>query len=309
MSADFQSFIRPMMAKRADEPFDREDWMFELKFDGYRAVSELNGPHVRLYSRNELNFAGHYPTVVHALKALNLHAVFDGEIVALNSEGHQGFQYLQQSLMDSSIRHQYFIFDMLESNGENIRERPLIERKKMLCDVLKENEVLRYSEHIKKEGKELFKLAVKAGMEGIMAKKMESFYYDGIRTGDWLKIKHHHQQEAIIIGYNAPKASRKYFGSVLLAEYHDHELIYIGNMGTGFDDATLKSLYEAMQPLRIDHPPVKKFIRSRYTTWVKPVLVCAVKYTEKTQDGYLRFPVFLGMRPDKSPDEVVNDQS
>ncbi|HLP57752.1 MAG TPA: non-homologous end-joining DNA ligase [Candidatus Deferrimicrobium sp.] len=301
-------YIKPMLAKTSKEPFDDNEWLFEIKHDGYRAIAELNKEHIKLYSRNGLNFGKNYPIIVEALKQLNLYAVLDGEIVALNSDGRQGFQFLQQSGVDPSVSLQYYVFDMLELNGENIRGLPLLDRKKRLKEVLKENEVIRYSEHVKKKGKKLFKLAVELNLEGIMAKRMDSTYCDGARSNNWLKIKNLHEEEAIIIGYTEPKGSRKYFGALLLAVYDNKELTYIGHTGTGFTEATLKSLYEVMKPLKTPHPPIKKVVKPRESvTWIKPVLVCNIKFSEKTGEGFLRHPVFLGLRKDKSAGEVIKE--
>ncbi|MCU0287941.1 MAG: non-homologous end-joining DNA ligase [Acidobacteria bacterium] len=300
-------YIKPMFAKTTEKPFDDNEWLFEIKYDGYRAVAELNKEKVKLYSRNGLNFAVNYPGVTAALKKLNLCAVLDGEIVALDDEGHQGFQNLQRVGMDPSIHVQYYVFDLLEYNGENMRELPLLERKERLKKILKQNQIIRYSDHVKKKGKKLFQLAVELNYEGIMAKRMDSEYCDGVRTGNWLKIKNLHEEEAIIVGFTAPRGGRKYFGALLLAVYNKNkELTYIGHTGTGFTEASLKSLYQEMKPLKISQPPIKRIVKPREpVTWIKPVLVCNVKFSEITSEGVLRIPVFLGLRRDKSAEEVI----
>lgn len=303
-----KNYIKPMLTKLVEKPFDGDEWLFEIKFDGYRAVAELNKQHVRLYSRNGLDFGQNYPSVVKALKKLNLHAVIDGEIIAIDKEGCHGFQVLQESQEDSSIRQQYYVFDLIELNGENTRDLPLIERKKKLHVIFKENDVIRYSEHEIKNGKKLFNWASKVDFEGIIAKRIDSSYSDGTRNGNWLKIKHHKSEEAVIIGYTEPKGSRHHFGSLLLAEYDDNKLTYVGNTGTGFTESTIKNLSEKMKPLEIEDSPIEEPIkRNRHITWLKPKLVCNVKYAEKTKGGNLRQAVFLGLRKDKSPKEVKKE--
>jgi len=297
-----------MLARIADKPFDDKNWLFELKFDGYRAIAEINRGSVRLYSRNGLSFRALYPPVFEELKKFEIRAIIDGEIVALDDEDMPRFQLLQQFGENPSIRLLYYVFDLLEVNGKNIRSLPLIERKQTLRRLIRDTDVIRYSDHVEQKGKKFFELVVQKDFEGIIAKRLDSEYYDGRRTGDWLKIKHHHEQEAIIIGFTEPWGGRKNFGALVLGVYVNKKLTYIGHTGTGFNERTLKELYEKMKLLEIDHSPIREWVPvNEPVTWIKPVLVASIQYSEWTQDGYMRHPVFLGLRKDKTAREVVRE--
>ena len=305
----FSKYIKPMLAKSGGQPFDSEDWLFEIKLDGYRAIAEVNNDKVRLYSRNGLDFSNHYPTVFEALKKLKTDAIFDGEIVALDNNNHTSFQQLQHVSDDPTIAVYYYIFDLLEYNGDDIRNLPLIERKKILQKLLKKNNQIRYSDHIEKDGKDFFKLIKKQNLEGMIAKRSNSTYQSEKRNGDWLKVKYHHEQEAVIAGFTAPKGSRKFFGALLLAVYEKGKLKYAGNVGSGFDDKTLKELHEKMKPLIIEESPFSQKIPGLTSiTWIKPKLVANIKFTEWTENESMRHPVFLGLRIDKNAKEVIKEK-
>ncbi len=304
----YDHYIKPMFATSGGKPFDSSDWVFEIKYDGYRAVAGLNKTKVKLYSRNGLDFQHDYPRVFDGLQKLNLRAVLDGEIVALDENDKPSFQLLQQIADDPSIPLHYYVFDLLELNGKNLRHLPLLQRKEMLRKILKSNEVIRYSDHVEGTGKKFFKLVVKNNLEGMMAKKSDSIYLDGRRSSDWLKVKHHNEQEVIIVGFTAPAGGRKFFGSLLLAVYKKKKLIYAGHAGTGFNDMMLRDLFTKMKSLQTDHSPFIEKISSRTAvTWIRPVLVCNVKFSEWTQGGQMRHPVFLGLRKDKKASEVEKE--
>ena len=304
----YAHYIKPMLAKTGDEPFDGEEWIFEIKFDGYRAIAEVDKKKIKLYSRNGLDFSADYPRVFEALKKLKLHAVLDGEIAALDKQDRPSFQLLQQIADDASIPLVYYVFDLLEWNGKDVKHYPLVERKELLRKIIKSGEVIRYSDHVEKEGKKFFKLIVKKDMEGMIAKKRDGIYGPGRRSADWLKIKHHHEQEAIIVGFTEPKGGRKHFGSLLLAVNEKGKLKYVGGAGTGFNDKTLKELFGKMKPLAMNHSPFAQRIPANGPiTWIKPVLVSNIKFSEWTQGGQMRHPVFLGLRKDKKANEVVKE--
>ncbi|MDB5226459.1 MAG: ligase [Bacteroidota bacterium] len=306
---NYMDYIKPMFATSGGKPFSSGDWIFELKLDGFRAIAELNKGKEKLYSRNGLDFSKDYPAVFSALKKLNLKAILDGEIVALDKNNSPSFQLLQQTMIDPSIQLAYYVFDILQLNGKDLTRLPLIERKEILKKSLQPNEVIRYSDHIEKEGKKFFELVIKKNIEGMMAKKKDSLYMPGRRSADWLKVKHHHEQEAIIIGFTEPKGGRKHFGSLLLAVYHNGELKYVGNAGTGFNDQGLKDVFDKMKPLTVDRSPVKEKIPATGdVTWIKPKLVSNIKFTEWTNGGQMRHPVFLGLRKDKSAREVIKER-
>jgi bifunctional non-homologous end joining protein LigD len=297
--------IKPMLAKETSGAFDDKDWLFEIKWDGYRAITQKNKSSILLYSRNGLSFKETYPIVVDQLKLIKQDVILDGEIVVLNEEGKPDFQFLQQYSENQNRPIQYQVFDLLELNGKNTRGLELIERKELLKKIIPENEVIRYSDYIMANGKSFFEVTKEKNLEGIMAKKIDSLYFPGKRTADWLKIKHHKTQEAIIAGYTAPAGSRKYFGALILAFKEGAHFKYIGHTGTGFSVAGLKKMYNMLQPLVQKQSPFNEKVRTNSPlTWVKPHLICEVKYSEITADGKFRHPVFLHLREDKNINEV-----
>jgi bifunctional non-homologous end joining protein LigD len=190
--------------------------------------------------------------------------------------------------------------------GKSILHLPLVERKEIARKLIPESNIIRYADHVDESGIEFFEKAVAMDLEGIIAKRAQSIYVPGKRTGDWLKIKHHNTQEAIIAGFTSPRKSRQYFGALILGIMHHGKLRYIGHTGTGFSDQTLKTVYGKLKPLiRPTSPFEKKITVNSPVTWVEPVWVCNIKYTEMTQEGILRHPVFMGLRVDKKPEEAT----
>jgi bifunctional non-homologous end joining protein LigD len=304
-SKKVQGFIKPMLARQTEKAFDDKDWLFEIKWDGYRAIADKTKKEILLYSRNGLSFQQTYPIVVDQLKKIKADAILDGEIVVLNDEGKLDFQFLQHYSENQNHPIQYYIFDLLQLNGEDTTALPLIERKGLLQKIIPENPVIKYSDHILKNGKSFFQVSEEQNLEGIMAKKIDSKYYPGKRTSDWLKIKNHKTAEAIIAGYTPPEGSRKYFGSLILALREKNKFIYAGNAGTGFNQQSLQELYDLLQPLVQNKSPFSEKIKNNSSaTWVKPEIICEVKYSEVTADGKFRHPVFLHLRNDKTVDEI-----
>jgi bifunctional non-homologous end joining protein LigD len=298
------TYIKPMLARLHDEAFDDNNWIFEIKWDGYRAIAEVKKDNVKLYSRNGLSFLELYPKIPMALMKLRREVVLDGEIVALNKDNKPDFQKLQQYNGSGPIA--YYAFDCLSVDGRSIAHLPLIERKQILKELLGDNDVIRYSDHVRAKGKDFFKKASTLDLEGIIAKKADSTYNFGKRNGDWLKVKNHNTQEAIIVGYTPPKGSRTFIGSLVLAIREKDHYKYAGHTGTGFTNEALKTLYAKLQPLVTGHAPFdKKIPLHSKVTWVKPSLVCNVKFTEITADGIMRHPVFQGLRIDKAASEVT----
>ena len=203
-------FITPMLAKETDKPFDDKHWLFEIKWDGYRAISEIKQGEVELYSRNGNSFNTSYPIVFNALKKLKDDLVLDGEIVVLNEDGKSDFQKLQHYADNTQYPICYYVFDVLSVNGHSTYQLPLIKRKKILQQIIPKNEVIKYSDHIIENGKSFFAAAKKKDMEGIMAKKADSEYQPGVRTNEWLKIKHHKSEDLNITGFTKPTGSRKH---------------------------------------------------------------------------------------------------
>ena len=299
-----------MLATLADKAFDNKEFIFEVKWDGYRAIAEWDNQQLKFYSRNGLSFTDKFPSIVRALQKIKHNVVLDGEIVLLNSEGQPDFQELQHYDNHQEQNLVYYVFDLLFLDQKSVQHLPLIQRKELLKDLLlvTNNPVLKYSDHVIGEGKEIYKAAVAKNLEGIMAKKADSLYSIGIRSREWLKIKNQQSREAIIVGYTQPRNSRKYFGALIMAQYVNGALQYMGHTGTGFNEQTLKDLWEKMQPLVIKQSPfIKKVKVNMPVTWIKPKLVSQISYTETTKDGLLRHPVFQGLRDDKSINEVIKE--
>jgi bifunctional non-homologous end joining protein LigD len=298
-------YIQPMLATAVDKPFNNKEWLFELKLDGYRAVAEIRDGEVLLYSRNGLSLAEKYKSIVSALRKMKTNMVLDGEIVMLNEDNRPDFQKLQNYKENKNYPLIYYVFDLLSLKGVALTNLPLVERKQKLKKLIKKQGVIRYSDHIEEYGIDLFKMVKEVDQEGIMAKKIDSYYMPGARTKDWLKIKYHKTQEAIIVGFTQPKGSRLHFGSLLLAQYKSGKLQYIGNAGTGFTDRLLIDLMKKMKPLISRQSPFDYNIKSNSAvTWVKPLLVCEVAYSEMTKDGMLRHPVYKGLRPEKNSQSI-----
>ncbi|MBA3900768.1 MAG: DNA ligase, partial [Bacteroidetes bacterium] len=267
--------IKPMLATAIDKPFNKKDWVFEIKWDGYRAMATVNHGEVHLYSRNDKSFNQKFSAISDALKEIKASAIFDGEVVALDDNGMPSFQLLQ-NYKDEELHLVYYIFDLLWLNGEDLRDLPLLERKEKLEELLKSvnNNQIAYSSHIAETGEDFFKVLEYRGLEGIMAKRAAGKYYSGRRTKEWLKIKTQKRQEAIICGYNEPQGSRKHFGSLMLGVYNEQgELQFIGSSGGGFDQNMLKDLKEKLDKLKTNASPFKNPPKLKNKiTWVKPQL-------------------------------------
>jgi len=298
-----------MLATLVDEPFDDDNWLFEIKWDGYRAIGSLINGKADLYSRNNISFKEKYAPVSKALEDFAVNAVVDGEIVCLDEYGLSRFQYLQNWQRDAQGELGYYIFDLLWLDGYDITSLPLVERKKILRQVIPESNVIRYSDHVERNGKEFFEIAKKQGLEGIIAKNTNSSYEFDSRSRNWLKIKTTAQQEAIICGFTAPRHGRQYFGALVLGVYENGELVYAGHTGSGFTQKTLKETWDRLRPLITDKCPFSKKPKTNMpATWVKPKLICEVKFQEWTQEHIMRVPIFLGLRIDKKVTEVKQEK-
>jgi bifunctional non-homologous end joining protein LigD len=302
---------RPMLATLVNEPFDDKKWVFETKWDGFRLITEKRGSAVRLWSRNGIDVTARYSVLLPALQKIEGSCVMDGELCALDAHGRSRFQLLQNAL-NKKARLFYVVFDALFVGGKDIRKKPLLERKEILKALLPHESLLRYSEHVAEFGKREFAKAQRAHEEGVIAKRAVGLYYSGKRTREWLKFKAVHEQEVVIVGYTEPRRSRKFFGSLMLAvrDKANKRWVYAGHVGTGFDQAVLKSIYGMMQPLRTDKKPFDQKVKSENaTTWLIPKLVGEVKFTEWTSESEMRHPVFLGLRTDKNAFHVIREEA
>ncbi len=301
-------FIKPMLADSIEKPFDDAGWVFEIKYDGYRTLAVINSKEVDLYSRNHISFNSIFKPIAEELKKIKHIVVLDGEVVIEDKLGRSNFQLLQNYTKTKIGILKYYIFDILSLDGNDTRDLSLLERKellKLLLDKYSLSNVF-YSDHILEKGKAFFESAIKNNLEGIIAKDMTSPYRTAKRSSEWLKIKISQQEEAIIVGITEPKGSRNNFGALLLAQYKGKILNYIGNCGTGFDQKTLQELFTKFTPLFVEASPFEEKIKLKGNVqWMKPKLICEVKFSEWTEEGYLRHPVYLGLRTDKSEKEVT----
>lgn len=301
-------FIKPMLATLKKEPFDDPDWLFEIKWDGYRSLAYIDET-VNLYSRNENLFNSLFPFLIKDLEKIQDQCILDGEIVLLDENGKADFQLMQNYQRTQKGNLFYYAFDLIYLNGEDYREKPLIERKEALKNLLDRYplEIVRYEDHVEKKGRAFFKEAKKLEVEGILAKRKQSAYYS-TRTKEWFKIKTGMRQEAVIGGFTAARGSRNHFGALLLGVFDKDKFIYIGHVGTGFTASSLKDINEKLGSLIIEKSPFEQKIKTNMPcTWVKPELVCEVAFSEWTDDGILRQPSFKGLRIDKRPKEIKRE--
>lgn len=301
-----EHFVKPMLADTYEKPFSDEQWVFEVKWDGYRAVADIGKSETKLYSRNGLSFETLYPVVFKELKKIRHDVILDGEIVVLDQHGLPSFQKLQHYEENKTLPILYYVFDCVSCDGVDLKSRTLIERKEIVKSILPQSDIIKYCDHVEEIGEVFFQTVLKHNLEGMIAKRADSLYYPGRRSSDWLKIKNHKIDEAIITGFTAPRGSRPYFGALILGAYHKGKLTYIGHTGTGFTEKLLKEVYNKLKPHIQKKSPFEEKIKvNSPVTWVNPSFVCNIKYTERTEDGMMRHPVFMGLRIDKKPDEVV----
>jgi len=291
-----------MLASLVGKPFNREHWVFEEKYDGVRILAYKEGRNVSLMSRNAIDRTSRYPEIATAIGKLRPETLLlDGEIVVFDSRGISRFQLLQQG----RGRSQYVIFDCLYRNGQDLRNEPLSERRAALERSVKPSDSLLWGARLATDGRKAFQMASRRGLEGIIAKNLGSRYVEG-RSLEWLKVKIHREDEFVIGGFTRPSGTRQHFGALLLGVYGGGDgLRYAGKVGTGFDEQTLSSLHRKLRELIQRNSPFASDPGERGATFVAPKLVAQISYSEWTEEGKLRQPVYLGLRDDKNPRDVV----
>ncbi len=304
-------YIKPMLATQAKEIFDHQDWLYELKWDGYRVMAHLHNGSAKLYSRNGVSYTEKFSPVTKELNSISHDAVLDGEMVIVNEEGLPDFQKLQNYNPDTTkgtLR--YYVFDLLHLNGIDTVSLGLKERKSLLPELLEDLQRVIYCDHLEGMGSVFYNRAIEAGMEGIIAKKANSRYFPGLRSEDWLKIKSTESAEVFICGYTDSEKGAKLFGSLILGSMDKGNLVYIGNCGSGYDNKEHKNLQKQLDKLRVENSPFNKKLnlKGRKPNWVKPELICEVKYSEITKSGVMRHPIYKGLRNDKKLVEITTPE-
>jgi DNA ligase D-like protein (predicted ligase)/DNA ligase D-like protein (predicted 3'-phosphoesterase) len=307
---------KPMLAKTAESPFSSKDWIYELKWDGIRAISYINDE-LNIKSRNQKELKNNFPELLE-LKNLANHVVLDGEIVFIK-DGKVGFENLLKRVQATSSNEikrlqakypvLYILFDILEKNGKPLINKPLVERKKILEETVKEGKNVIFSVFIEEKGEDYYKATIQKDLEGTMAKKKNSIYEPGKRSSNWLKIKMVKECDCVIFGYTKGTGKRETtFGALILGLYTGKTPIFIGKVGTGFNQKSLKLLNQKLQTLKVTQKTIQNITISDEITWVKPFLVCKIGYQTITSDGKLRMPRYLELRYDKDPIECKIDQ-
>lgn len=301
--------ISPMLATLVKEPFNHPDWIFEVKWDGYRAVAEIRDRNVSLYSRKQISLKKKFSPIVESLQKFRFEAVLDGEIVVVDDQGHPDFQMLQDYQKTGRGHLLYYVFDLLYLQGHDLTNLTLLRRKELLTKILPFDPKIKFSDHVWKDGILFFNTVKGKGLEGIIAKHSQSVYRMGRRSRQWLKIKMRLTQEGVIAGFTEPRGRRKHFGSLVLGVYEGEELICIGHSGGGFTAKTLKEIRERLAPLIQKECPFRVAPETDSpVTWLKPKLVCEVTFHGWTDEGLMRQPVFLRLRDDKAASEVVREK-
>ncbi len=294
-----------MLATLVAQPFDDPQWLFEIKWDGYRALCTVEEDGLSLVSRNGLDMLARFPGLSELAGAFSsLPVMVDGEIVSLDAQGRSAFQRLQES-QKKPAGLTFAAFDLLYADGADLRGQPLEERKALLERLIRDDSLVLYSKHVVGKGKQLYDVARERKLEGIIGKRRMSTYQER-RSRDWVKIKTVDEQEFVVGGWTEPKGSRKGFGALLLGVYEKKKLRYVGSVGTGFNAKILADLYERLRKIeRKTSPFVNDVDANAPAHWTRPALVVEVRFAEWTRDGYLRQPAYLGLRVDKNPEDVV----
>lgn len=296
--------VRPMLATLVEGPLDRPGWIAEEKYDGIRLIACKEGRAVSLVTRNDIDRAADFPGVAAAIAKLPAPTlVLDGEVVIFDEARVSRFGLLQRR--DGAGEPVYVAFDCLYARGEDLRRRPLVERRPRLEREVRPGPALMIARRLPGTGREAYDAARKLGLEGIIQKEESSRYEDGARSRAWLKVKIRNEDEFVIGGYTAPAGAREHFGALLVGAWDGDRLRYAGKVGTGFDARMLATLMRRFRPLVRPTSPFADHVRERDATWLEPTLVAQLAFTERTRDGKLRHPAFLGPREDKPAREVT----
>jgi DNA ligase D-like protein (predicted ligase) len=294
-----------MRATLTKERFSDPEWIYERKLDGIRCMAVRDGGPVKLLSRNNLSLNGRFPEIAEALQGQSCQRfAIDGEVVAFDGAATSFARLAQRGHHYVPVF--YYVFDVLWLDGEDVRPRPLRERKRLLRDAISFKDPIRFTTHRNEHGETYYAEACRKGWEGLIAKRADSPYTNN-RSRDWLKFKCEQGQELLVGGFTAPKGSRIEFGALLVGYYKDGTLRYAGKVGTGFDEETLRELGKRLRALRVPESPFSEAIRERDVTWVQPKLVAQLGFSEWTSYGRLRHPRFLGLRDDKAASKVVRE--
>ncbi len=319
------AFATPMQCRLVKSLPKGEKWIYEIKFDGFRALALKRGKEVELLSRSAKDLTARFPEIAAAVGKLPMqNGVLDGEIVAVDEKGRSSFQLLQRANLPGAARAPicFYVFDLLNLEGKNLADLRLTQRKDLLQNLIQPaHEPIRFSADIKGDSKKLLAEIRRLGLEGIIAKRVDSNYEAGLGTGSWSKIKVINAQEFVIGGYTAPKGSRDFFGAILVGYFENERFLFASKVGSGFNQILLSALNQEFQKIRRDRCPFINLPEQRFRhsdhgvtaaemkrcTWVEPKLVCQIQFSEWTRDGHLRQPVFIGLREDIKPRDVVKE--
>jgi bifunctional non-homologous end joining protein LigD len=290
-----------MLATLVAEPFHKRGWVFEEKYDGDRLLAYKVRDRVRLLSRNGKDRTRRFPRIAAAIASLHPQSlILDGEVVVFDSKGVSRFQLLQQDNADAV----YAVFDCLFHDGKDLRQEPLSVRRAVMKTAIGSSQMLIPSHRLAANGLDAFRTAKRRGYEGLVAKDPSSPYVEA-RSTKWLKVKVHQEEEFVICGYTKPAGARQHFGALLLGAYGENKLHYVGKVGTGFDESTLAALYRRFRPLVRSKVALIDPPREKGVVFIAPKLVAQISFQEWTADRKLRQPVFLGLRNDKSAQDVL----
>ena len=320
-------FVEPMKALLVKTLPKGDRWVYEIKFDGVRVIAIKRGRTVHLISRLNHSLTTSFSEIAKGLRQFPAKvAVIDGEIVALDDQGRSSFQLIQPFIHGSHPARDrppllFYVFDLLNLEGRDVKALPLEHRRKLLAPLLQGlPSVVKLSAGFRRSPRRLLKEVQRHGLEGLIGKRLDSTYEPGRRSGSWIKLKIVNEQEFVIGGYTPPKRSREYFGALVIGYYKGKALHFASKVGTGFDGSLLRSLFAKFQNIKTDQCPFTDLPSKKsdpqglstsdmkQCTWLKPEFVCQVRFAEWTHGGHLRQPVFLGLREDKKPDEVVREK-